>query len=182
MLSDTTVSILEAYENRDNEEILRGITSLSFGLYPVSSKKKQWFSDNDFEFVNLKRLDLSHQNIGDDYAEELFLGDFARLEEINLSFNPRITSKTLDEILSSDTLGGRRSAVSINGRYEQVQSVVNVIIGGNGIRSREIEDYKENGLRRFGFKILIDKKVGCLGMKSLNIVDAQICPTCRRMY
>lgn len=168
---DSIVYLPQVYKYRDDYERLSNIASLSFGPYPISEKKKTWFSENEFYFDDLRMLDLSHQDIDDEYAENLFeYGDFNRLEVINLSFNPKITTKTIDAILSSDTLGSHRTKLSYNGRYESIQSIVEIIIGNNHINDECMIDYKYDKPGRFGFKICIGERKYS-GLKLLDIHD-----------
>lgn len=174
----------EVYTIRKNEETIKNIIRLGPGVYPLNEKQKDWFLANSHLFTSLRYLDLTNQDIDDEFIEDICVEDFERLEEINLSSNLKITTAALDAISSSKSLGSKRSQLSISGKYEVAQSIVNVIVSKTKITPEDLEDY--NNLGRFNFNIEYDNIPDrrYLGVKILHLTtkchnsDTYYCPHC----
>jgi len=99
---------------------------------------------NSKQFICLKSIDLSNQNIDDNFVEILCTKSiFKRLEIINLQNNKLITNKSIDMILNSN-IGSKRTYFSINGKYGLPETNIEVNVENTQIKpwtQREILDF-----------------------------------------
>ena len=164
-------NFIQAYDMREREENLRYIEDLVPGPYPMNTEQKDWFLGNSYLFTSLKCLDLSWQDIDDEFIEEVCWQDFRSVSEINLSHNPRITSRSLDAIIQSKSLGSITFLFSMSGRYDAPESIVNVNVTNTKITPDEQKEYKDRVT--FGFKFECKcKSLGkthFMGIKKLNV-------------
>lgn len=176
-------NFIQAYDMREREAALQYIEVLVPGPYPMNKVQKDWFLGNSYLFTSLKCLDLSYQDIDDEFIEEVCWEDFRSVSEINLSHNPRITSCSLDAIFQSESLGSITFLFSMSGRYDAPQSIINVNVTNTKITTDEQKKYKD--LVRFEFKFECkSKRSGSShfrGIKKLNVtMDHPLHDNCYR--
>lgn len=103
--------------------------------------------------INVKVLDLSHQDIDDNFIERLCKNrTFSRVINLDLSGNPKITDKSLELISISDIIGSIRDLPQISGKYGIPSSEIYIYTQDTSINSKTIKEYQE-APKRFDFSI-----------------------------
>lgn len=174
----TTVNFIDATRMRLDQ--IKNIKALVPGPYSINEIEKEWLLSNSHLFTSLNILDLSYQDIDDDFIVDICLVDFERLEVIDLSYNPKITAASLDSIFDSQTLGSKRSKLTMSGRYDAPDATIKVFTKGTAINAEDRKRYDSKA--RFNFWISYDHS-DVIGVKLLDIADERIqpCAQCHRI-
>lgn len=163
------------YTHASNSKYLRRLTEITPGQYPLLEEQKDWFLENSESFVSLRKLDLSGQNIDDRFIEGLCFEDFERLEEIDISSNPGITTRSLDYILESESLGRRRTYVDISETHGLPQSVIKICIDTICQEARD----KYNRSCNYLFSMKYDRDPPTIAVKILILTKTEPKPCCQ---
>lgn len=157
------------YTHASNSKYLRRLTEITPGQYPLLEEQKDWFLENSESFLSLRKLDLSGQSIDDRFIEGLCFEDFERLEEINLSGNPGITTRSLDYILESESVGRRRTCVILSARHDTPQSVIKICIDTICQEARD----KYNRSCNYLFRMKYDRDPPTTAVKILVLTEPE---------
>ncbi len=142
---------------------------------------RDWLLAHGEDFKGLTYLNLSHQNIEDDFIQRFSDNYFERIKSIDLTGNPAITKKSLECILESDTLGSHRKKMKMDPRRGEPAVSIEVKIGGTSISSEDINDFKDK--TKFNFKIFykeplddISRSRSGFGLKTLRVTRERSVP------
>jgi len=113
--------------------------------------RMDWFLRTTEYFGRLYSLDLAYQNVDDSFIEGFAQKGFERITSIDLTGNPRITVKSLQYILDSDSLGSLRELPQISARYGRISSEIAVKVRETSIPHQKLIYFNENP--RFDFLI-----------------------------
>lgn len=142
-----------ATRQRHPEELaeVKHLISKSNEWLGTDSHREDWFLGEGTNFVRLQSIDLTCQNIDDDFIKKLSASGFERITSINLTGNPKITKQSLQAILDSNSLGSMRELLQTSGRYGRPSSEVEIRVGGTSITQENADFFNKNP--RFDFKI-----------------------------
>lgn len=118
-------------------------------------ERVNWLLRASSQFRKLYSLDFSRQDIDDAFTERLTQQGFERVYKINLSGNPRITSRSLQLILDSDSLGSVRESEMGSVRHGggTPSSKIEIKVGGTSITPQDVTYFNSAKADRFDFNI-----------------------------
>lgn len=131
--------------DQDNYDILNErmkiTTIIDFADYfEMNEEQKDLFLK--YEFESLIDLDLSGQDIDDDFVKQLCENDNLRkIKSINFS-NTNITKKTIKHLLRYDNVSCEGD-VRISGKYGKPITEINIDVSGTKITKKDIVYYSE---------------------------------------
>ena len=108
--------------------------------FEMDAEQKDLFLN--YEFKSLIHLDLSNQDIDDDFVKKLCDGDNLRkIKNINFS-NTSITKKTIKYLLRNDNVCCKGD-MRISGKYGRPIVEIDINVSGTNITKKDIDYYSE---------------------------------------
>ena len=121
-----------------------------------------------FKFNRLQSLDLSNQDIDNEYIIEMSNnGILEHICTLKLQNNPKITSIIIDNLFEHKRVGNRRSLPAISGKHGMPYVTLDIYMCDKNIKET-FKEYK----KCFDFEIIYDgDKDICEGIKIVNIYN-----------
>ena len=105
-------------------------------LTPLSADEKEALVQSK-TLINLHTIDLSNQNIDDDFIKGLSENPvFSRIITLDLCGNANITDKSMEYLLESPYIGSLRDLPQVSGRYGCPATVIYVRARGTSVKKQ----------------------------------------------
>lgn len=128
-------------EEKFSGKTLQNVSHLVSNGIVLNENQKDFLIDST-ALTNLRILDLSNQDIGNDFIKQMCGNPtFSRLTKMDLSGNPRLTGDALEYISESVCIGSIRDLPQISSRYEIASSEIYFDVRDTGIESEIIKKY-----------------------------------------
>jgi hypothetical protein len=128
-------------EGKFSGKTLQNVSHLVSNGKLLDDTKKNYLIDS-LTLTNLRVLDLSNQDITDDFIMNMCGNPtFSRVININLSGNPNLTSEALKYISQSASIGSIRDLPQFSSQYEKPSSEIYIDVRGTGIGAEIVKQY-----------------------------------------